>query len=165
MLSDIEIAQQAKLKPISEIAAGLGITDPDLILPNGNYKAKFSVRLLDQLKDKPVGKLVLVTAVTPTKYGEGKTTVSTGLSMAFNRLGKKSIAVLRQPSLGPVFGIKGGAAGGGYSQVLPMEDINLHFTGDFHAVTSAHNLLSAMLDNSIHFDNPLRGKCGTLPYF
>jgi formate--tetrahydrofolate ligase len=156
VLSDIEIAQQAKLRPIAEIAAGLGITDPNLILPNGNYKAKFSVRLLDQLKDKPVGKLVLVTAVTPTKYGEGKTTVSIGLSMAFNQLGKKSIAVLRQPSLGPVFGIKGGAAGGGYSQVLPMEDINLHFTGDFHAVTSAHNLLSAMLDNSIHFDNPLR---------
>ena len=156
MLSDIEIAQQAKLKPIAEIAAGLGITDPDLILPNGNYKAKLSVRLLERLKEKPAGKLILVTAVTPTKYGEGKTTISTGLSMAFNRLGKKSIAVLRQPSLGPVFGIKGGAAGGGYSQVLPMEDINLHFTGDFHAVTAAHNLLSAMLDNSIHFDNPLR---------
>ena len=156
MLSDIQIAQQAKLRPITEIARELGIDDMDLILPNGNYKAKLSVRLLERLKDRPAGKLVLVTAVTPTKYGEGKTTVSIGLSMALNRLGKRSIAVLRQPSLGPVFGIKGGAAGGGYSQVLPMEDINLHFTGDFHAVTAAHNLLSAMLDNSIHFDNALR---------
>jgi formate--tetrahydrofolate ligase len=156
MLSDIEIAQRAKLKPISEIARGIGITDMDLILPNGNYKAKLSVRLLEQLRNRPSGKLVLVTAVTPTKYGEGKTTMSIGLSMAFNKLGSKSIVVLRQPSLGPVFGIKGGAAGGGYSQVLPMEDINLHFTGDFHAITSAHNLLSAMLDNSIHFDNALR---------
>ena len=156
MLSDIQIAQQAKLRPITEIARELGIDDMDLILPNGNYKAKLSVRLLERLKDRPAGKLVLVTAVTPTKYGEGKTTVSIGLSMALNRLGKRSIAVLRQPSLGPVFGIKGGAAGGGYSQVLPMEDINLHFTGDFHAVTAAHNLLSAMLDNSIHFDNAMR---------
>jgi len=156
MLSDIEIAQRANLKPISEIAREIGITDMDLILPNGNYKAKLSVRLLEQLRNRASGKLVMVTAVTPTKYGEGKTTVSIGLSMAFNRLGRKSIVVLRQPSLGPVFGIKGGAAGGGYSQVLPMEDINLHFTGDFHAVTSAHNLLSAMLDNSIHFDNSLR---------
>ena len=156
MLSDIQIAQQAKLRPITEIARELGIVDMDLILPNGNYKAKLSVRLLERLKDRPAGKLVLVTAVTPTKYGEGKTTVSIGLSMALNRLGKRSIAVLRQPSLGPVFGIKGGAAGGGYSQVLPMEDINLHFTGDFHAVTAAHNLLSAMLDNSIHFDNAMR---------
>lgn len=155
MLSDIEIAQQIRLLPIWEIARGLGINDMDLILPYGNYKAKLSVRLLEQIKSQPTGKLVLVTAITPTKFGEGKTTVSIGLSMAFNRLGRKSIVVLRQPSLGPVFGIKGGAAGGGYSQVLPMEDINLHFTGDIHAVTAAHNLLSAMLDNSLHFDNPL----------
>ncbi len=155
MLSDIEIAQQAKLKPIADVCHELGITDPDLVLPNGKYKCKLSVRLLEQLKGRPPGKLILVTAITPTKYGEGKTTTAIGLSMAFNRLGKRSIVVLRQPSLGPVFGIKGGAAGGGYSQVLPMEDINLHFTGDFHAVTSAHNLLSAMLDNAIHFDNAL----------
>jgi len=155
MLSDIEIAQKIKLLPIWEIAKMLGITDMDFILPYGNYKAKLSVRLLEQIKSRPTGKLVLVTAITPTKFGEGKTTVSIGLSMVFNRLGKKSIVVLRQPSLGPVFGIKGGAAGGGYSQVLPMEDINLHFTGDIHAVSSAHNLLSAMLDNSLHFDKPL----------
>jgi formate--tetrahydrofolate ligase len=156
VLSDIEIARQARLRPIFEVVDALGITDHDLVLPNGSFKAKLSLRLLDRLSDRPKGKLVLVTAVTPTKYGEGKTTVSIGLSMALNRLGHRSIVVLRQPSLGPVFGIKGGAAGGGHSQVLPMEDINLHFTGDFHAVTSAHNLLSAMLDNSIHFDNPLR---------
>ncbi len=155
MLSDIEIAQQAKLKPITEICRELGISDLSMVLPNGSFKAKLSVRLLEQLKDRPVGRLVLVTAVTPTKYGEGKTTTAIGLSMALNRLGRRSLVVLRQPSLGPVFGIKGGAAGGGYAQVLPMEDINLHFTGDFHAVTSAHNLLSAMLDNSIHFDNSL----------
>ncbi|MEO0026136.1 MAG: formate--tetrahydrofolate ligase [candidate division WOR-3 bacterium] len=155
MPSDMEIAQSIRLLPIWEIAKGLGITDMDLILPNGNYKAKLSVRLLEQLKERPTGRLILVTAITPTKFGEGKTTVSIGLSMALNRLGKKSIVVLRQPSLGPVFGIKGGAAGGGYSQVLPMEDINLHFTGDIHAVSSAHNLLSAMLDNSLHFGNPL----------
>lgn len=151
----MDIAQKIKLLPIWDIAKGLGITDMDLILPNGNYKAKLSVRLLEKIKEKPTGKLILVTAITPTKFGEGKTTVSIGLSMALNRLGKKSIAVLRQPSLGPVFGIKGGAAGGGYSQVLPMEDINLHFTGDIHAVTSAHNLLSALLDNALHFGNPL----------
>lgn len=155
MLSDIEIAQKIRLLPIWDIARGLGIDDMDLILPYGNYKAKLSVRLLEKIKSQPTGKLVLVTAITPTKFGEGKTTVSIGLSMAFNRLGRKSIVVLRQPSLGPVFGIKGGAAGGGYSQVLPMEDINLHFTGDIHALTAAHNLLSAMLDNSLHFDNPL----------
>ncbi len=155
MLSDIDIAHSVKLKPIADIVRSLGITDMDLVLPNGNFKAKLSLRLLEQLADRPRGKLVLVTATTPTKYGEGKTTVSVGLSMALNRLGKKSVVVLREPSLGPVFGIKGGAAGGGYSQVLPMEDINLHFTGDIHAVTAAHNLLSAMLDNSIHFANPL----------
>lgn len=155
MLSDIEIAQKIKLLPIWEIAKGLGITDMNLILPYGNYKAKLSVRLLERIKSLPTGKLILVTAITPTKFGEGKTTVAIGLSMALNRLGRKSIVVLRQPSLGPVFGIKGGAAGGGYSQVLPMEDINLHFTGDIHAVSSAHNLLSAMLDNALHFGNSL----------
>ncbi|HDR00535.1 MAG TPA: formate--tetrahydrofolate ligase [candidate division WOR-3 bacterium] len=156
MLSDIEIAHSVKLKPICEIVQALGIEDMDLVLPNGNFKAKLSLRLLDRLADRPEGKLVLVTATTPTRYGEGKTTVSVGLSMALNRLGKKSAVVLREPSLGPVFGIKGGAAGGGFSQVLPMEDINLHFTGDIHAVGAAHNLLAALLDNSIHFDNPLR---------
>lgn len=156
MLSDIEIAHNIKLKPITEIVRALGIEDMDLVLPNGNYKAKLSLRLFEQLAERPKGKLVLVTATTPTKYGEGKTTVSVGLSMALNRTGRKSTVVLREPSLGPVFGTKGGAAGGGYSQVLPMEDINLHFTGDIHAVSSAHNLLAAMLDNSIHFGNPLR---------
>ncbi len=155
MLSDMDIAQGVKLLPIWEVARGLGIDDMELILPYGNYKAKLSVRLLEKIKDLPTGKLILVTAITPTKFGEGKTTVSIGLSMALNRLNHKSIVVLRQPSLGPVFGIKGGAAGGGYAQVLPMEDINLHFTGDIHAVGSAHNLLSAMLDNSLHFGNPL----------
>ncbi|MFO7674862.1 MAG: formate--tetrahydrofolate ligase [bacterium] len=156
MLTDIEIAHSIKLRPITDIVRALGIDDMDLVLPNGNYKAKLSLRLFDRLADRPKGKLVMVTATTPTKYGEGKTTVSVGLSMALNRIGKRSIVVLREPSLGPVFGIKGGAAGGGYSQVLPMEDINLHFTGDIHAVSSAHNLLAALLDNSIHFDNPLR---------
>ncbi len=155
MLSDMDIALGTRLLPIHEIVSRLGIEEMDLVLPYGNYKAKLSLRLIDRLKDRPTGRLILVTAITPTKYGEGKTTVSIGLSMAFNRLGHRSIVVLREPSLGPVFGIKGGAAGGGYSQVLPMEDVNLHFTGDFHAVTSAHNLLSAMLDNSIHFDNRL----------
>ncbi len=155
-MTDAEIARTVKLKSIYEIVDALGITDRDLVLPNGNYKAKLSLRLLDRLRDMPVGKLILVTAITPTKYGEGKTTVSVGLSMALNRLGKKSIVVLRQPSLGPVFGIKGGATGGGRAQVLPIDDINLHFTGDIHAVTAAHNLLAAMLDSSIHFGNPLR---------
>ena len=154
--TDIEIAHSVELKPISDIVRSLGIEDMDLVLPNGMYKAKLSLRLFGQLPEKPKGKLVLVTATTPTRYGEGKTTTSVGLSMALNRLGHKSLAVLREPSLGPVFGIKGGAAGGGFSQVLPMEDINLHFTGDIHAVGSAHNLLAAMLDNSMHFNNPLR---------
>jgi len=156
MLSDMEIARRVKLLPITEIVRQMGISDMDLVLPNGNYKAKLSLRLFEQLKERPSGKLILVTAITPTKFGEGKTTVAIGLSMGLNRLGKRSIVVLREPSLGPVFGIKGGAAGGGYSQVLPMEDINLHFTGDKHAVTAAHNLLAAMLDNSIHFGNPLK---------
>jgi len=154
MKSDIEIAQAAKLLPIREIAGRLAI-DEDYILPYGSYKAKISLRFLRKLADRPDGRLVLVTAITPTAFGEGKTTVSIGLSMALNRLGRKSIVALREPSLGPVFGIKGGAAGGGLAQVLPMEDINLHFTGDIHAVSAAHNLLCAVLDNHIHFGNKL----------
>ncbi|MEO0115882.1 MAG: formate--tetrahydrofolate ligase [candidate division WOR-3 bacterium] len=154
MKTDIEIAQEAKLLPIIDIAKKLGIDD-DFILPCGLYKAKISLRLFEKIESKPTGKLILVTAITPTALGEGKTTVAIGLSMALNRLGKRSIVTLREPSLGPVFGIKGGAAGGGYAQVLPMEDINLHFTGDIHAVASAHNLLAAILDNHIHFGNEL----------
>jgi formate--tetrahydrofolate ligase len=156
MKSDIEIAHSIELKPIADIVRDCGIKDMDLVLPNGIYKAKLSLRLFDRLPKEPRGKLVLVTATTPTRYGEGKTTTSVGLSMGLNRIGRKSMVVLREPSLGPVFGIKGGAAGGGLSQVLPMEDINLHFTGDMHAVGSAHNLLAALLDNSIHFGNPLQ---------
>ena len=140
--------------PIIDIARTLKIPE-ELIIPCGRYKAKVSLKVFDQLKDKAAGKLILVTAMTPTPMGEGKTTVSIGLSMALNRIGKSSIVALREPSLGPVFGIKGGAAGGGYAQVLPMEDINLHFTGDIHAVSSAHNLLSAVIDNHIHFGNKL----------
>jgi formate--tetrahydrofolate ligase len=154
MKSDIEIAQAAKLKPIREIAGPLGIDD-DFILPYGSYKAKISLRFFRKLTGRPDGRLVLVTAITPTAFGEGKTTTAIGLSMALNRIGKRSIVALREPSLGPVFGIKGGAAGGGYAQVLPMEDINLHFTGDIHAVSAAHNLLCAILDNHIHFGNQL----------
>jgi len=154
MKSDIEIAQAAKLLPIRELAVQLSIDD-DFILPYGLYKAKVSLRFFRKLADRPDGRLILVTAITPTAYGEGKTTVSIGLSMALNRLGRKSIVTLREPSLGPVFGIKGGAAGGGYAQVLPMEDINLHFTGDIHAISAAHNLLCAILDNHIHFGNKL----------
>ena len=154
MLSDIEIAQNAKMKDISEIASMLGI-DAKGIEPYGHYKAKISNETIESLKDKEDGKLVLVTAVNPTPAGEGKTTVSIGLAQALNRLGKKAIAALREPSLGPVFGIKGGAAGGGYAQVVPMEDLNLHFTGDFHAITSANNLLAALLDNHIQQGNEL----------
>ena len=154
MKSDIEIAHEAKLEDIREIAKKAGISEGYLEL-YGNYKAKVNLSIFNELKGKQDGKLILVTAINPTPAGEGKTTTSIGLSMALNRLGKKSIVTLREPSLGPVFGIKGGAAGGGYSQVLPMEDINLHFTGDFHAVNSAHNLLSAMIDNHIHQGNEL----------
>lgn len=154
MLSDIEIAQNAQMKDITEIASLLGI-DAKGIEPYGHYKAKISNETLEGLKDKEDGKLVLVTAVNPTPAGEGKTTVSIGLSQAINKLGKKAVAALREPSLGPVFGIKGGAAGGGYSQVVPMEDINLHFTGDMHAITSANNLMCAMLDNHIQQGNVL----------
>ncbi|MDD7339071.1 MAG: formate--tetrahydrofolate ligase [Eubacteriales bacterium] len=152
MKTDVQIAQEAKMKDITEIAATLNIDDEDLI-QYGHYKAKVDLRVFDKLKDKKDGKLILVTAINPTPAGEGKTTVNIGLSMALNKLGKKAISALREPSLGPSFGVKGGAAGGGYAQVVPMADINLHFTGDFHAITSANNLISAMLDNHIHQGN------------
>ena len=154
MLTDIEIAQQAKMKDITEIASSLGISSSE-IDPYGHYKAKISDDVLNRLKDKKDGKLILVTAVNPTPAGEGKTTVSIGLGQSMAKIGKNAIIALREPSLGPVFGIKGGAAGGGYSQVVPMEDINLHFTGDMHAITSANNLMCAMLDNSIQQGNEL----------
>lgn len=152
MKTDVQIAQEAKMKDITEIAAHLNIDNEDLI-QYGHYKAKVDLRVFDKLKDKKDGKLILVTAINPTPAGEGKTTVNIGLSMALNKLGKKAISALREPSLGPSFGVKGGAAGGGYAQVVPMADINLHFTGDFHAITSANNLISAMLDNHIHQGN------------
>lgn len=154
MLSDIEIAQNARMKDITEIAQNLGIL-PSELEPYGHYKAKINDSVFDRLREKEDGKLVLVTAVNPTPAGEGKTTVSIGLGEAMNKIGKKAIVALREPSLGPVFGIKGGAAGGGYSQVVPMEDINLHFTGDMHAITSANNLMCAMLDNSLQQGNEL----------
>jgi len=152
--SDIEIAQSAKLKPIVEIAASLGLTEDDIEL-YGKYKAKIKPHVLKQRQDKPDGKLIVVTAVTPTKTGEGKTTMAVGLAQALGQLNKRNIVVLRQPSLGPVFGIKGGAAGGGYAQVLPMEDINIHFTGDLHAITCAHNLLTSLMENHIFRGNKL----------
>lgn len=154
MLSDIEIAKQAKMKKITEIAAELGISE-DYLEPYGHYKAKLSEELFTKLKDKEDGRLILVTAINPTPAGEGKTTVSVGLAQSMAKIGKKAILALREPSLGPVFGIKGGAAGGGYAQVVPMEDINLHFTGDMHAITAANNLLCALIDNSLHQGNPL----------
>lgn len=154
MLSDIEIAQKAKLRPIKEIAKSIGLREEDLDI-YGSYKAKVSLDVLKRLKNKKNGKLILVTAMTPTPAGEGKTTTTVGLGQALWALGKKSMICLREPSLGPCFGIKGGAAGGGYSQVLPMEDINLHFTGDIHAVGAANNLLAAMIDNHIHQGNAL----------
>ena len=148
-MTDLEIARKTKLRPIEEIAEQLGIKPEDLEL-YGKYKAKLPLSFIDRSK---FGKLILVSAVTPTPAGEGKTTVSIGLTQALNRIGKRSAVVLREPSLGPVFGIKGGAAGGGYSQVVPMEDINLHFTGDFAAVEKAHNLLAALIDNNIQSKN------------
>ncbi len=154
MLPDVEIARQARLRPIKEIAAGLGLEE-DEILPYGPHMAKVKLEVCQRLKDEPDGKLILVTAITPTRFGEGKTLTTVGLGQALGRLGKRSLICIREPSLGPVFGIKGGAAGGGNSQVVPMENINLHFTGDMHAITSAHNLLSALADASIHFNNPL----------
>src|SRR5262245_21303970 len=153
-LSDIEIAQQAKMKRITEVAAKLGIPD-DKLEPYGHYKAKVSLEYVDSLKGKKNGKLILVTAMSPTPAGEGKTTTTVGLGDALNHIGKKAIICLREPSLGPVFGVKGGAAGGGYAQVVPMEDINLHFTGDFNAIALANNLLSAMIDNHISHGNEL----------
>ena len=153
MKTDIEIAQSTKLRPITEIADIAGIAD-DYLEQYGKYKAKINLSLLNE-KDKPDGKLILVTAITPTAAGEGKTTTTVGLADGLRRIGKKSVVALREPSLGPVFGIKGGAAGGGYAQVVPMEDINLHFTGDFHAIGAANNLLAAMIDNHIHHGNAL----------
>ena len=154
MKTDIQIAQEATLKPIKEVAALLGIQEDDLEL-YGKYKAKISEELMEKTKNNPDGKLVLVTAINPTPAGEGKTTTSIGIGEAFGRLGKKAVLALREPSLGPCFGVKGGASGGGYAQVVPMEDLNLHFTGDFHAITSANNLLAAMLDNHLFQGNTL----------
>ena len=154
MKTDIEIAREAKMLPISEIAKGLGIEDSELEL-YGNYKAKINDSFLRRTADRKNGKLILVTAINPTPAGEGKTTTTVGLGMAMSKIGKNAIIALREPSLGPVFGVKGGAAGGGYAQVVPMEDINLHFTGDFHAITAANNLLSAMIDNHIQQGNDI----------
>ena len=154
MKTDVEIAQEAVMEPISRIAAGLGIAEDDLEL-YGKHKAKISLDAWNKVKDRPDGKLVLVTAINPTPAGEGKTTTSVGLADAFHKQGKKIAVALREPSLGPCFGLKGGAAGGGYAQVVPMEDINLHFTGDFHAITTAHNLLAAVIDNHIQQGNAL----------
>ncbi|MBC9784232.1 formate--tetrahydrofolate ligase [Heliobacterium chlorum] len=154
MKTDIQIAQEATMDPITDIAHTLGIPDDEIEL-YGRYKAKISLKAFDRLERQADGKLILVTAINPTPAGEGKTTTTVGLGDALHRLGKKVVIALREPSLGPSFGVKGGAAGGGYAQIVPMEDINLHFTGDFHAITSAHNLLAAMLDNSIQQGNPL----------
>ena len=154
MLTDVQIAQSAKMEPIKEIAAKVGLSEDDLEL-YGKYKAKISLETIERLKDKKDGKLVLVTAINPTPAGEGKTTTMIGLAQSLNKIGKKTVVAMREPSLGPCFGVKGGAAGGGYAQVVPMEDINLHFTGDIHAITTATNLISAMLDNSLQQGNPL----------
>ena len=153
-MSDIEIARKAKMQKISDIAGKLGIAE-DHVEPYGHYKAKIKLDYIETLKNHPDGKMILVTAINPTPAGEGKTTTSVGLGDALNHIGKKTIIALREPSLGPCFGVKGGAAGGGYAQVVPMEDINLHFTGDFHAITSAHNLLAALIDNHIYWGNAL----------
>ncbi len=154
MLTDVEIAQNASMKPIKDVALKIGLEEDDLEL-YGKYKAKISLESISRISGNKDGKLILVTAINPTPAGEGKTTTMIGLSQALNQLGKKSIVAMREPSLGPCFGVKGGAAGGGYAQVVPMEDINLHFTGDIHAITTANNLIAAMLDNSIHQGNPL----------
>ena len=155
MASDLDIAQRATMQRITQVAQRIGIPD-DALEPYGHYKAKISLEYLDSLKGRHDGKLILVTAISPTPAGEGKTTTTVGLGDALNRIGKKTMICLREPSLGPVFGLKGGAAGGGHAQIVPMEDINLHFTGDFHAIAAAHNLLSALIDNHIHHGNALR---------
>ena len=154
MKTDIEIAQEAVMEPIKNVAARCGISEDDLEL-YGKYKAKISDEYINSVKDNEDGKLILVTAINPTPAGEGKTTITVGLGEAFGKLGKKAVIALREPSLGPCFGIKGGAAGGGYAQVVPMEELNLHFTGDFHAITSANNLCAALLDNHIQQGNEL----------
>ncbi|VTS18058.1 formate--tetrahydrofolate ligase [Streptococcus pseudoporcinus] len=154
VLSDIDIASSVEMKPIVDVAKSLGIDENDITL-YGKYKAKVNAHQLQALKDKKDGKLILVTAISPTPAGEGKTTTSVGLVDALSQIGKKAVIALREPSLGPVFGIKGGAAGGGHAQVVPMEDINLHFTGDFHAIGAANNLLAALIDNHIHHGNSL----------
>src|SRR6059036_3356395 len=154
MLQNLEIAQRARLKPIVEIAVALRIEEDELEL-YGRYKAKVALSILRRLASRPNGKYIDVTSITPTPLGEGKTTTTVGLSMALNRIGCRAIATIRQPSLGPTFGIKGGAAGGGYAQVVPMEDVNLHLTGDTHAVSMAHNLLAALIDNHLHHGNAL----------
>lgn len=155
MKTDVQIAQEAKMQPISEVAKSIGLNDDNLV-HYGKYKAKVDLNILKDYQDKEDGKLILVTAINPTPAGEGKTTVNIGLSMALNKLGKNTITALREPSLGPSFGVKGGAAGGGYAQVVPMEDINMHFTGDFHAITTAHNLIAALLDNHLQQGNALK---------
>ena len=154
--SDIQIAREAEMQPINDVLDKINVPDESTAFsPMGRHIAKINLEYLNTLKDKPDGKLILVTAITPTPAGEGKTTTSVGLHDGLNKIGKKSIVCLREPSLGPSFGMKGGAAGGGYAQVVPMEQINLHFTGDFHAITSAHNLLSALIDNHIYWGNKL----------
>ena len=155
MKTDIQIAQEAQMAHIRDVAANVGIMEEELEF-YGKYKAKLSDEVWERIKDRPDGKLVLVTAINPTPAGEGKTTTTVGLGQALAKLDKKAIIALREPSLGPCFGIKGGAAGGGYAQVVPMEDLNLHFTGDFHAITSAHNMISALLDNYL-YQNQAKG--------
>src|ERR1700732_696682 len=154
MKSDLEIARETKLRPIGEIAAKLNI-DPDALEPYGRHKAKIGIDFVGSLEDRPDGALVLVTGISPTPAGEGKTTTTVGLGDALNRIGRRGVICLREPSLGPSFGMKGGAAGGGHAQVVPMDQINLHFTGDFHAITSANNLLAAMIDNHVYWSNSL----------
>jgi formyltetrahydrofolate synthetase len=161
--SGLEIAQEATLRPIVDVAAGVGL-EPDEIEPYGRFKAKVALSVLDRLKDRPDGHLVVVTAITPTRAGEGKTTTSVGLTQGLGKIGRRPVLCLREPSMGPVFGIKGGGTGGGYAQVLPMEDINLHFTGDFHAIAAAHNLLAAAVDASIYNDNPLDIEARTISW-